>query len=54
MKAATLNPAAEVGLAGEVGTIAPGARADMLFCHVDENEKKIDLCRVFVGGKEIK
>lgn len=54
VKAATLNPAAEVGLAGEVGTIAPGARADMLFCHVDENEKKIDLCRVFVGGKEIK
>lgn len=51
--AATQNPAAEVGLEGEVGVIAPGAAADLLFCRVDEGEKKIDISRVFVGGREI-
>ena len=51
--AATENPAAEVGLEGEVGRIAPGARADFLLCRVDEAEKKIDISRVFVGGTEV-
>ena len=51
--AATENPAAEVGLEGEVGRIAPGARADLLLCCVDETEKKIDISRVFVGGTEV-
>lgn len=54
LPAATQNPAAEVGLEGEVGVIAPGAYADMLFCHVDEGEKKIDISRIFVGGREIR
>ncbi len=52
--AATLNPAAEVGLAGEVGAIVPGARADMIFCYVDENDKRIDISHVFVGGAEMR
>lgn len=51
--AATRNPASEVGVAGDVGVIAPGARADLLLCRVDESEKKIDIFRVFVGGNEI-
>ena len=51
--AATKNPAAEVGLAGDVGVIAPGARADMLFCNVDAINKKIRIDRVFVGGREV-
>ena len=45
---ATVNPARMVGIDGEVGSIAAGRRADILFVN-GENE----ICRVFVGGREL-
>lgn len=50
---ATVNPAAEVGLSDQVGTLAPGKRADFLFCRPDEERHDLGLERVFAGGEEI-
>lgn len=49
--AATRNPAAEVGLEGEVGVISPGAFADLLFADVNEAAGRIDIDRVMIGGR---
>lgn len=53
---ATVNPAAEVGLEGKVGTLTRGARADFLITEPDFENGKLGMengARVFVGGKEI-
>ncbi len=51
---ATETPAAAIGCAGKVGRLAAGAYADVLLANVNENKKTIDICRVFVGGRETK
>ncbi len=51
---ATANPAAELGVSGLVGELRAGARADFLIGSIDEENKKISVDRVFVGGAEIK
>ena len=43
VKAATLNPARVLGLDGEIGSIAPGYRADLLLCDSDWNLKQVYL-----------
>lgn len=48
IRAATYNPACAIGADGEVGSIAPGKRADFLVCSPDYRHK-----RVFLGGKEL-
>ena len=46
IRACTLNPAASLGVQGEVGSIAPGKRADFVVCSPDFAKK-----RVYFGGK---
>lgn len=46
IRACTLNPAAALGVQGEVGSIAPGKRADFVACSPDFAKK-----RVYFGGK---
>ncbi len=48
IRAATWNPACAIGAEHQVGSIAPGKRADFLICNTDYSAK-----RVFLGGKEI-
>ncbi len=48
IRAATWNPACAIGAERQVGSIAPGKRADFLICNTDYSAK-----RVFLGGKEI-
>ncbi len=48
IRAATWNPACAIGAEHQVGSIAPGKRADFLVCNADYSAK-----RVFLGGKEI-
>ncbi len=48
IRAATWNPACAIGAECQVGSIAPGKRADFLVCNADYSAK-----RVFLGGKEI-
>ncbi len=48
IRAATWNPACAIGAEHQVGSIAPGKRADFLVCSADYSAK-----RVFLGGKEI-
>lgn len=48
IRAATWNPACAIGAERQVGSIAPGKRADFLICNADYSAK-----RVFLGGKEI-
>ena len=45
---ATRNPARMVGIDGTVGSIEAGKRADLLFVNADN-----EICRVFVGGREV-
>ena len=46
IRACTLNPAASLGVQGEVGSIAPGKRADFVVCSPDFAKK-----RVYLAGK---
>ena len=46
IRACTRNPAAALGVQGEVGSIAPGKRADFVVCSPDFAKK-----RVYFGGK---
>ncbi len=48
IRAATWNPACAIDAERQVGSIAPGKRADFLVCNADYSAK-----RVFLGGKEI-
>ena len=48
IRAATLLPAREIGRAGEIGEISPGALADFLVCGGD-----LALREVWIGGKRI-
>jgi len=48
IRAATWNPACAIGAEEQVGSIAPGKRADFLICNADYSAK-----RVFLGGTEI-
>lgn len=48
IRAATWNPACAIGAERQVGSIAPGKRADFLVCSADYSAK-----RVFLGGMEI-
>lgn len=43
VKAATYNPAKVLGLEGEIGSVAPGHRADLLLCDSDWNLKQVYL-----------
>ena len=45
---ATMNPAKALGAEQEIGSIAPGKRADFVICDEEMNRK-----RVYLGGKEI-
>ena len=49
LRAATWNPACAIGAQQEVGSIAPGKRADFVICSQDYTEK-----RVFLAGNELK
>ena len=49
LRAATWNPACAIGAQKEVGSIAPGKRADFVICSPDYTEK-----RVFLAGNELK
>ena len=46
IRACTRNPAAALGVQGEIGSIAPGKRADFVVCSPDFAKK-----RVYFGGK---
>ena len=46
IRACTVNPACALGVQGEVGSIAPGKRADFVVCSPDYAEK-----RVYLAGK---
>ena len=48
IRAATWNPACAIGAQKEVGSIAPGKRADFLICSPDYSQK-----RVFLAGNEL-
>ena len=48
IRAATYNPACAIGADSDVGSIAPGKRADFLVCSPDYRQKQ-----VFLGGKEL-
>lgn len=48
VRAATWNPACAIGAETEVGSIAPGKRADFLICSPDYHSR-----RVFLAGKEL-
>lgn len=48
VRAATWNPACAIGAEKEVGSIAPGKRADFLICSPDYRSR-----RVFLAGKEL-
>ena len=48
IRAATWNPACAIGAQKEVGSIAPGKRADFVICSPDYAEK-----RVFLAGNEL-
>ena len=48
VRSATANPAAAIGAADQVGTIATGKLADFIVCRSDYTGR-----RVFMGGKEI-
>jgi imidazolonepropionase-like amidohydrolase len=46
----TLYPARHLGLDGEIGSIAPGKRADLVAFHVRSGFGDVE--RVWVGGEE--
>ena len=46
VRACTINPAAALGVQGQVGSIAPGKRADFVVCSPDYAKK-----RVYLAGK---
>lgn len=46
---ATLIPARELGCENEIGSIAPGKRADFVVCDEEVNRKTVSLC-----GKPLK
>ena len=46
IRACTVNPACALGVQGEVGSIAPGKRADFVVCSPDYAKK-----RVYLAGK---
>lgn len=46
IRACTINPAAALGVQGEIGSIAPGKIADFVVCSPDYAKK-----RVYMGGK---
>ena len=48
VRAATYNPACALGVQDQVGSIAPGHKADFIICRSDYTGK-----RVFLGGKEL-
>jgi N-acetylglucosamine-6-phosphate deacetylase len=48
VRAATYNPACAVGLAHEVGVIAPGRQADFIICRPDYTGAK-----VFIAGEAL-
>ena len=48
VRAATANPAAALGVLDQVGSIAPGKKADFVICRGDYTGR-----RVFLGGEEI-
>ena len=48
IRAATYNPACAIGADGEVGSIAPGKRADFLVCSPDYRQKQ-----VYLAGKPL-
>jgi N-acetylglucosamine-6-phosphate deacetylase len=45
---ASLTPAERAGVAGEVGSLEAGKRADVLIL-----DKKLQVKRVFIGGAEV-
>ena len=48
IRAATLNPARQLGCADRVGSIAEGMQADFLIC-----DESLELRSVYIGGKKI-
>ena len=48
IRAASYNPACAIGAEAQVGSIAPGKKADFIVCSADYTGK-----RVFLGGKEL-
>ena len=48
VRAATYNPACALGVQDQVGSIAPGLRADFIICRSDYTGK-----RVFLNGEEL-
>lgn len=47
VRMASLTPAERVGLDGEIGSLAPGKRADVLVLN-----RELEVQRVFIGGRE--
>ena len=45
---ATLNPAKAIGADGEIGSIAPGKRADFVVC-----DEKLNRKQVYLAGNQI-
>ena len=48
IRAATVNPAHEIGKENEIGSIAPGLMADFLVCDQD-----LHLREVYIGGEKL-
>ena len=48
VRAVTYNPACALGVQDQVGSIAPGLKADFIICRSDYTGK-----RVFMDGKEL-
>ncbi len=53
LRAITSTPAEILGLGGEIGSIAPGRRADLVLTDGDILEITTDIERMWVGGEEV-
>ena len=53
LKAITINPAKQIGIADRVGSIEIGKDADIVICNGDPMVSDTAICKVFIDGKAI-
>ena len=53
LKAITINPARQIGIADRVGSLEEGKDADIVLADGDPMVSSTAVCKVFIGGQEI-
>lgn len=54
LKAITINPARQIGIADRVGSLEVGKDGDAVICDGNPMESSSKITKVFINGKEVK